>query len=459
METVSGHTFTCNNKYYLFDYRNLLILEIDRRTYQILNMDVPSLIRYDPILDDFLQKNLFVDDVLNQFIELDSEIAYLSIPTIHSCNMRCRYCFAEAGQKYKGEQRNIAPELLNDIIDFFVLKYSKVTKYRIDFVSGGEPLLNFDIVKYTNDKVKKIEKQEVMIWLATNGLLLSDTNVKYMDDNNIQFGVSIDGTKETHDINRIDVNGEGTFDRIISNIKAIKNNKQYTRNTRDIWILTTITTQTKSLVDIIKTYEVLGLKRIQVRIVRTEKESHLGLDRSSVDHFVNLYKDLIWYFKDEISKSHLESIKMIMNRNDMLGKIIISLLLREPCITRCMAGRDKISVTAEGDIYPCESFIGEDQFCLGNIYEKQDVDNIFKQINVYFQEKCRDCWAKYICGGGCYYRNYIDTGHVDSPDESYCCFYRKLVEMTIDLVAFINQNDVIGEELECVAKGKIKMEW
>ena len=456
---IDAHTFCLDGKKYLFDYRNLIILDINNDIYKKINANVDDRVLYCSELKEYIQCGLFCDNQKNKFIELDSDVAYLSIPTVHSCNMKCRYCFADAGMTYKGKEKVMTPEKLDEILIFFFSTFMDHSKYRIDFVSGGEPLLNLEVIKQTNDKVKEMSNKETLIWMATNGLLLNGENVDYLNNNNIQFGVSIDGTKEFHDANRIDVNGNGTFDRIMENIQMIKDNKTYNRNTKDIWVLTTITAETNSLVDILKEYRKRGIRRVQMKIVRAGKENISGLNEQTVNHFIQLYRELITFLKNEIFLNKLDSIEMIMNRNDMFGKVLITLLLREPCITRCLAGRDKISISADGSIYPCEEFIGVETFCIGDIYKGLRNDNPFEKLNVYSQENCERCWAKYVCGGGCYYRNFVESGNIGTGSTAYCQFYKKLVEMTIDLLSFIQENDETFKKIEKIATGKRSMEW
>lgn len=456
------YVFQKDNKYYLFDYKNILIFIIDYETYRKIReclLDETKTKELKTILSEYIQAGLFLENDRNKFIEMDSTIAYLSIPTVHRCNMKCKYCFADGGKKYRGEKKEISHDVINRALDFLENEYKTVDRYRIDFVSGGEPLLNFETIQYTYNLIKKKSDKNVMIWLATNGTLLNNENVTYLDKHNIQFGISLDGVKEDHDKNRIDQFGNGTYDKIINNIKKLKENKKLTRNTRDIWILTTVTSETKSLVKIIREYEELGIDRIQTKIVRIDRNNNLGLNEDSVDYFIKLYRELVDYLVEEMRKYRFDAIEMIMNRNDILGKVLLSLLLREPSITRCMAGRGKISITAQGDIYPCESFLGIEHFCLGNVYSGINKNNPFIDLNVYTQKGCQICWARYICGGGCYYRNYVESGSITQGSDAYCTFYKKLIELAIELVDFINSDDIVRNELIRVASGKIKMEW
>lgn len=435
----------------------MLIFELDDNTYDICSKIENPLNLNKKIFGEFQNYGLFME--YEKYVEQDSDVAYLSIPTVHSCNMRCSYCFAEAGEKYQGKERRMQKDVLDKTLFFFLNRYKNISKYRIDFVSGGEPTINFEVIQYVNEKLKEICNKDYMIWFATNGLAISESILEYLQKNNIQFGISMDGIKNEHDKFRKDCEGKGTYDRVVANISKIKENRNYSSSMRDIWILTTITAETNSLVDIIKTYKALGIKRAQIKIARVNQGNILGLNDDNVEKFLDLYTEFVSYLKKEIDKGDLTALNIIMNRNDLLGRILMSLILREPCITRCMAGRDKISITADGSVYPCESFIGVGKFKLGDIYKGINVLNPFENINVYSQNKCSICWARYICGGGCYYRNYLETNMINKGSNAYCSFYLKLIEKAIDLIAYINANDKIASIVEKIALGKRKLEW
>ncbi|WP_054741508.1 radical SAM/SPASM domain-containing protein [Cellulosilyticum ruminicola] len=315
-------------------------------------------------------------------------------------------------------------------------------KYRIDFVSGGEPLLNFDVIKYVKqvgDKLYKETNKPLELWVATNGTLLTDETVKYLDENNINIGISLDGDKMQHDLLRVDINGKGTYERVVNNIKKIKASKVYSRHTKDIWGLVVITSKTKSLVDILRHHYGLGFRNVQMKIVRLEKESEYAINSECVEQVKEMYTELFDFFTAQLEDQSITYLKMILNDNDFAGKIVRRLLLRYVVQNRCQAGKNKVSIAANGDIYPCDSFVGMEKYKIGNIFE-QEMHNEFEAITIETRQECSKCWAKYICGGDCYHNSCLVNHSIYKPDSIICELEKFVIKKALVYI------DTLGEK-------------
>jgi len=253
--------FYYKNKYYLFDYYNYEIVESNDR----LNLFIDKVIEGESLCpDDFAlqiemlsrlsQKNYFFsDDNFDLFTDnKDYKEVFLSFAPIYDCNFRCQYCFGKSGKQYDEYPNFFDAEMVIRTINWFVYEcYPNAISYRIDFVSGGEPLLNFQAIKETVECIKKIQRnflnKKFKIWLCTNGSLIDDNICKYLSDNGVSIGISIDGPKDIHDKHRVNVNGDGTYDMVKNKIEAILCNDNYNNRFKDIWGLVVITPNTKVL--------------------------------------------------------------------------------------------------------------------------------------------------------------------------------------------------------------------
>lgn len=451
-----------NNTRFAFDYKNLLLCKVDE-----IIIDILESIRAERKIDA-LMKKYDREDIINNINELNSyfkmdlflspekpkidinkkfDIGNISFPTIHKCNLRCKYCFAEHGENYKETSKIIDKEKIEKIINFVQNDYMKDCKrYRIDFVSGGEPLLNFDSIKNTysivSDKYLETGKKTT-IWMCTNGTMFTEENLNFLNDSNIFLGVSIDGDKRIHDNMRIYANGQGTYNDVSHNIKKIIANRNYKRRLREIWGLTVVNSETRSLVDVIKHHKNIGLKSIQMKPVRGDEQNIYGINIKNIDYFKKMYKEFNEFLVDKLKQNNIDYLMMILNDTDFYGKYLKRLLLRTPVFYRCGAGKDKISITANGDIYPCDSFVGIEECKIGNIdtgIQDDKVNQFYEQI-VTNRKICKDCWLRYICGGECYYTSYISNGNISVPNKYMCELTKYVIKLCIGMLYEISKNE------------------
>lgn len=448
------------NGYFLFDYYNLLFIQIDEGLYNcavnylsngqsissIEEISNTSFAPYYKEVESLLDENILISNtVLECDILRSYQKVYFSFPTVHSCNLKCKYCFAEGGLNYKEENKKMSEQQIENIYNFLLScdEFKESNNFRLDFVSGGESLLNFDLIKSARkigDRIFNKHGKSLDIWLCTNGTLLDEKKAKYLNEHNINIGVSLDGPPEINDMYRVYPDNTGSYVDVVNSIEKVMRNKTYSRRFRNIWVLTVITAKTSSLVDILEHHKQLGINNVQMKIVRSTQDKEYALTTENAEHFIFLYSELIKFIMEKLADDDISYFKMFLNGNDYLGKIIIRLILRDAAVYRCMAGRNKISFAANGDIYPCDSFVGNELFRIGNIstgFYKEKIENFYNQI-VFKRETCKNCWANIICGGDCYYNSYLKNANIQQPDDAFCIVYRKLCLMSIKLVAYLS---------------------
>jgi uncharacterized protein len=392
------------------------------------------------ILNTLIDKNIFFAK-RREFQKPIYKEAFISLAPVHACNLKCKYCFAQHGNNYQDRDIKFTKDSLRKSLRYIYLEYFKdIYKFRFDFVSGGEPLLAFDMVQevvaFCNE-MKENHNKVTKIWLCTNATLISQQILKYLNSKGINIGISLDGPKMENDRYRIYKNGKSTYNKVINNMIYIRNSNGLSNNLKSIWGLVVITNQTKSLIDIIKHHKEVGFSSVQMKIVRSNnKDYEINLD--NINHIKNLYEELVSFFKKNIINNDTSYLKMILNDNDYFGKIIRRLILRYTVINRCQAGKNKVSITANGDMYPCDSFVGNKEFQIGNAIRNELYENVFSDIYTYNRSTCTDCWARYVCGGDCFHNSYLKNGDIQQPDIAYCDLERHLIQLAIVLLCNIN---------------------
>ncbi len=427
------YLFCLENEYYLYDLIGGVILEISNGFYNILEKHYRNEACTDEeskLLDLFIANGLLhnFDSEPNPDVA-EERVAYLSFAPTYKCNFRCSYCFGEYGEKFQGEKRSFTKETLIQTLNFFFFNaFPDAKQYRIDFVSGGEPLLGLEIIKET---VRYIEKychdsgKQVSMWLCTNGSLLTEEIIEYLSLHKISIGISLDGRKEYNDVVRVDKNGNGTYDKICQGISLIQKSEKVSKKFKYVWGLCTATNENCDFVDILKHMSERGFKNVQIRLVR----SH---ERYDVPRILAQYDRLYHVLINMYIHNDLNYFKMILNDNDQFGKVLKRVLLDHILIRRCNAGTNKVTICPDGTIYPCDSLVGVSKFSLGNITQGWDRE-LYKKTTVNTIARCRDCEIKYLCGGDCYYNSFMKTGCRFTPDNEFCIIQKHIVNLAIAL--------------------------
>lgn len=233
----------------------------------------------------------------------------------------------------------------------------------------------------------------------------------------------------------------------VETINSIVENSTYSEHTKTIWGLSVITGKSSNLKDILLHNKELGIKHMQMKCVRLEKDDEFSINEKNLENILGAYKELIDYFIECASNHDYSDLKLILNDNDYFGKLMCRIIDGGMIYSRCKAGIDKISFDAMGNIYPCDSFVGNKDFIMGNIYTGID-NNIrekFKMGTINERTKCKSCWAKYICGGDCFHNSYLTNNDILDPDPIFCQLNKNLLESALYLYFCICKNGDINK--------------
>ena len=350
----------------------------------------------------------------------------LCLHIAHSCNLNCSYCFASQG-KYHGDRALMSFEVGKRALDFLVENSKGRHNLEVDFF-GGEPLMNFDVVKQLVAYARSIEKdagKNFRFTLTTNGMLIDDDVIDFANRECSNVVLSLDGRKEVHDRYRVDYAGRGSWETIVPKfqklVEARKGKNYYMRGTF-----------THANPDFLKDIEVmldLGFTELSMEPVVGPESDPSSLTAEDLPIVLEQYEKLA----ELMLKRHREGRPFTFYHYmiDLKGG---------PCIYKrisgCGSGTEYMAVTPWGDLYPCHQFVGEEKFKLGNVFDgvsNFEVQNDFAACNVYSRPECRDCWARLYCSGGCAANAYHSTGSVRGVYKYGCELFKKRMECAIML--------------------------
>ena len=348
----------------------------------------------------------------------------LCLHIAHTCNLNCAYCFASQG-KYNGDRAVMSFEVGKQALDFLVANSGKRRNLEVDFF-GGEPLMNFDVVKQLVAYARSIEKEHnknFRFTLTTNGMLINDDVIDFANKEMSNVVLSLDGRKEVHDRYRVDYAGKGSWERIVPKFQKLVE----AREGKNYYMRGTFTHANPDFLEDIKTMLDLGFTELSMEPVVCAPGDPSELTPEDM----------------EIVKDQYEKLAELMLQMDDEGKPFTFYhymidLKGGPCIYKrisgCGSGTEYMAVTPWGDLYPCHQFVGDDKYLLGNVWD--GVNNIpiqeeFASCNVYARPDCKDCWAKLYCSGGCAANAYHATGSVKGVYKSGCELFRKRMECAI----------------------------
>ena len=358
-------------------------------------------------------------------------IKALCLHIAHTCNLNCSYCFASQG-KYHGERAVMTFEVGKQALDFLIANSGSRRNLEVDFF-GGEPLVNFQVVKDLVAYARSIEKEHgknFRFTLTTNGLLIDEDVIEFCNKECHNVVLSLDGRKEIHDRFRVDYAGNGSWDRIVPKFQQLVE----ARGGQGYYMRGTFTHANPDF-----------LKDIQVML-------DLGFNELSMEPVVAAPDDPSALTEEDkaIVMEQYEKLAMLMLDKDKEGKPFTFYhymidLTGGPCIYKrisgCGSGTEYMAVTPWGDLYPCHQFVGEEKFKLGDVWKGVDnteIQNEFLECNVYARPECRDCWARLYCSGGCAANAYHATGSVKGVYKFGCDLFRKRMECAI-MVAIARQ--------------------
>ena len=373
-------------------------------------------------------KKLFAPDVYadiaGQFKNNSRDIKALCLHVAHSCNLNCSYCFAGQG-KYHGESALMPLEVGKRALDFLVENSGSHTNLEVDFF-GGEPLMNWDVVKQLVEYARSVEKERgknFRFTLTTNGMLIDDDVIDFANREMSNVVLSLDGRKEIHDRLRVDYAGNGSYERIVPKFQklvAARGNKNY-------YMRGTFTHANPDFTKDLFHMADLGFTELSMEPVVCAPEDPAALTAEDL----------------EIVKDQYELLARDMLRREKEGKPITFYhymldLTGGPCIYKrisgCGSGTEYMAVTPWGDLYPCHQFVGEEAYKLGDIWNgvtNTALREEFRSCNAYARPECNDCWARFYCSGGCAANAFHATGSIRGVYEAGCELFRKRMECAI----------------------------
>jgi uncharacterized protein len=406
--------------------RNELIAGMEQRFHE----DPAELAEcYDQITALKEQGKLFAPDVFEPIAGTLKQrtagvVKALCLHVAHTCNLNCAYCFASQG-KYHGERAVMPFEVGKQALDFLVAHSGTRHNLEVDFF-GGEPLMNFDVVKQLVAYARSIEagsRKHFRFTLTTNGMLIDDDVIDFANREMSNVVLSLDGRKEIHDRCRVDYAGNGSWDRIVPKFRKLVK----ARGGKNYYMRGTFTHANPDFLEDIKTMLDLGFTELSMEPVVCAAGDPAALTEEDLPVVLKQYEDLA-----RLMLTRKQEGRPFTFYHYMLD------LSGGPCIYKrisgCGSGTEYMSVTPWGDLYPCHQFVGEEKFRLGDVWQgvtNPDVQEEFAACNVYAREECRDCWARLYCSGGCAANAYHATGSVRGVYRTRCELFRKRMECAI----------------------------
>ena len=348
----------------------------------------------------------------------------LCLHIAHTCNLNCSYCFASQG-KYHGMRALMSLEVGKRALDFLIENSGTRRNLEVDFF-GGEPLMNFDVVKKLVEYARSIEKEKnknFRFTLTTNGVLIDKDVIDFANREMSNVVLSLDGRKEVHDRYRVDYSGNGSWDKIVPKFQEFVK----ARGGKNYYMRGTFTHANPDFLEDIKTMLDLGFTELSMEPVVAAEGDPSALTEADKPIVLKQYEELarLMLKRDKEGQPFTFYHYMI----DLKGG---------PCIYKrisgCGSGTEYMAVTPWGDLYPCHQFVGDEKFKLGDIWkgvENTAVRDEFASCNVYAREDCRDCWARLYCSGGCAANAYHSTGSVRGIYKYGCDLFRKRMECAI----------------------------
>ena len=369
-------------------------------------------------------------DVSQEILEKNlssSPIKSMCLNVAHDCNLRCKYCFASTGDFSTGREL-MSFSVAKAAIDFLLENSGARHNLEVDFF-GGEPLLNFEVVKKTVFYARSLEfknKKKFRFTLTTNGLLLTDEIIDFLNEEMSNVVLSLDGRKIVNDSLRATFSGLGSYDVIVPKFKKLVSK----RKDKDYYVRGTFTKQNLDFSKDVLHINSLGFDQISVEPVVLDSVSELSIKEDDISEIKKEYEKLV------------EEIINLRKSGKFLNFFHFMLDFEDgPCAIKrlkgCGCGNEYIAVTPNGDIFPCHQFVGNSEWKMGNVLEdfslKENLREKFIESNIFEKKDCNNCWAKFFCGGGCSANNFKFEKDIKKPYKMACELQKKRVECALYL--------------------------
>ena len=385
---------------------------------------------YNELFELYQNKQLFSKDEYEPFAEMMTEapVKAMCLNVAHDCNLRCEYCFAAKGDFGRG--RMLMPlEIGKKAIDFLIEQSGTRHHLEVDFF-GGEPLMNFDVVKEIVFYARSLEEEhnkKFRFTITTNGLLLTDDKIDFINQEMSNVVLSLDGRKEVNDRLRVTPNAKGSYDVIVPRYQKLV----ALRGDKDYYVRGTFTKHNLDFTNDVMHMAELGFDQVSIEPVVSDIKLDYSIKQEDLTRVFEEYdilsKELI-HLKKGGSKLNFFHFMLDLDQG--------------PCAIKrlrgCGCGNEYVAVTPEGDIFPCHQFVGNDDWKIGNLNKgtfSLSAKKKFSQANVYTKTECKNCWAKFYCSGGCNANNWQYEGDILKPHKISCDLERKRLECAVMIKA------------------------
>ncbi len=381
---------------------------------------------------------LYTEDVyeeyLTDFKKRKTVVKAMCLHIAHDCNLACRYCFAEEGE-YHGRRALMSFEVGKKALDFLIANSGSRVNLEVDFF-GGEPLMNWDVVKrlveYGRSKEQEFNKK-FRFTLTTNGVLLNDDIMEFANKEMSNVVLSLDGRKEINDKMRPFRNGAGSYELIVPKFQKLAESRKQT----NYYIRGTFTRNNLDFSNDVIHFADLGFKQMSIEPVVGSDDEPYAIKEEDLPQIMEEY--------DKLAKEFIKRKKEGRGFNFFHFMIDLE---QGPCVAKrlsgCGSGTEYLAVTPWGDFYPCHQFVGDEKFLMGNVDDgivRNDIQDEFKLCNVYAKDKCKKCFARYYCSGGCNANAYKFHGSITDAYDIGCEMQRKRIECAIMIKAALADED------------------
>ena len=434
------HTFGIDGKYYLFDVESgalhicdsltsEVVKKINGEEYNLKGVPETAVKEIEEEIAELKKSGLLFSAPKNEIPVKSNLVKALCLHICHDCNLSCDYCFAGKG-KYKGKSEYMSFDVAKAAVDFLIKNSGNRKILEMDFF-GGEPLMNLSVVKKTVEYAKKEGKKAgktFLFTLTTNGVLLSEETAKWLNEEMENVVLSLDGRKEVHDGVRKTVNGKGSYDVIIENLKRfikMRKDKHY-------YVRGTFTNKNLDFGSDVLALSDAGFENISLEPVVLNEDEELYIGKDKLPQIKAEYRRLAKIYLEK--KKNGEKLFNFFHFNiDIEGGVCL-----KKRVSACGAGNEYFSITPAGDIFPCHQFASRPEYKMGNVFDgklDENIRKIFKDANLYTKEKCKNCFAKYHCSGGCAANNTAFNGDINKPYEITCEMMKARMECAMHIYA------------------------
>ena len=445
------HQYKSNGYNIVLDVNSGAVHVVDKVTYDVISLfeelDADSIV--EKLVQEYPEEDirevieevkqlkedgqLFTEDIYQPFVEKFKEtrqtvVKALCLHIAHDCNLACKYCFAEEGE-YHGRRALMSFEVGKKALDFLVANSGNRVNLEVDFF-GGEPLMNWDVVKQLVEygrSLEEVNNKKFRFTLTTNGVLLNEEIMEYLNKEMSNVVLSLDGRKEVNDNMRPFRTGKGSYDLIVPKFQKLADSREQT----DYYVRGTFTRDNLDFSEDVKHFADLGFKQMSIEPVVGPEEDPYSIREQDLPKIMEEYDKLaLEYIKREKEGKGFNFFHFMIDLN------------QGPCVYKrlsgCGSGTEYLAVTPWGDFYPCHQFVGDEDFLMGNVDDgitRDDLVGTFSNCNVYSKEKCKNCFAKFYCSGGCAANSYNFHGTIHDAYDIGCEMQKKRVECSIMIKA------------------------